>query len=460
MKNLLKKEIKQEENVFKEIINRLLKRDFSGNTGLAIKNSTFQLSANLVAKAGSFLFTIIVARLLMPELFGLYSLTLSTILIFNALSELGVSETVIRFVSRELSKKTNKAKRYIFYLGKVKFLLVIISSALLLLTARYISESFYQKPIFLALVAGTLYIASLQLVGFFKSLLESANNFSSVFKREIVVQISRLILVPLSILILLKYSLGHEIGLMLIVLSLSLSFLLASIFLFFDLKKVFAKEKISSNPKDLTKEERSKVRKFLVATAALALSGIFFGNIDKVMLGRFVQPEFIGYYTAAFSIIGAVTPLIGFSSIALLPIFSRLKDKRLERGFKKSVRTIFVLSIGAFIATLLFSYIAILILYGRAYLPAVNILRIASLLLFVLPFISIYQSYFISQAKPTLLVKYLLLSTVVNIALNYGFIVYLLPYGNLAAVYGVAAATIISQIFYLGGLIIGRRRAL
>ena len=82
----VKKDLLNGENQIKGIFSRIRRRDFSGNSGQAIKNSTFQLATNLVAKIGSLFFTIIIARLLMPELFGLYSLALATILMFSAIS--------------------------------------------------------------------------------------------------------------------------------------------------------------------------------------------------------------------------------------------------------------------------------------------------------------------------------------------------------------------------------------
>ena len=53
--------------------------------------------------------TILLARILMPELFGLYNLALSTIFLFSAISNLGIGETVITFVSKELGKNKKKS---------------------------------------------------------------------------------------------------------------------------------------------------------------------------------------------------------------------------------------------------------------------------------------------------------------------------------------------------------------
>jgi O-antigen/teichoic acid export membrane protein len=191
--------------------------------------------------------------------------------------------------------------------------------------------------------------------------------------------------------------------------------------------------------------------------ATLALSGIFFINIDRVMLGYFVQAEFIGYYTVALSLIGGISPFLGFAALVLLPIFSRMKGKRLEIALKKSRNLIIMLSIAAFIFILLFAPVIILIVYGPEYALAINILRLFSVLLIFLSLGALYQTYYISQGKPKKIAKLLIISTILNISLNYILITSLLPYGHLAAVYGAGTATIISQGFFLGGLMLRRK---
>ena len=52
--------IKEEESDIKKIFKRIKSKDFSGNTGLAIKNSAYQFSTNIVQKIGSLIFVIII----------------------------------------------------------------------------------------------------------------------------------------------------------------------------------------------------------------------------------------------------------------------------------------------------------------------------------------------------------------------------------------------------------------
>jgi teichuronic acid exporter len=431
----------------REIFKRIKKRDFSGNSGKAIKNSLFSFSATLVAKVGSIFFTIILARLLLPELFGLYALSLSTILIFSNLSNLGISQTLVKFLSS--SKNPKKSKSYFSYLVKIKLVLSLTFSTILILSARFIANTYYNKPIFLALVAGSLYILISGFIGLFEGMFQSKNNFKKTFYKETLFQISRIVLVLLGVFLTISH-VSTEVLLFIIFIALSLSFLFTLIFIAISAKKEISFLKLKSETLD--KKAKKRINKFIVALSAMTLSGIFFGFIDMVILGRYVGSEFIGFYRAAFALITSAAPLINFSG-ALFPLFSRLKGKQLKRGLNKSVKITISVAIPVLIITLIFAPLIIRIIYGTEYLFATNILRFLSALILILPLIAVYSSFLISQNQPKKVAQSLIIATIINVILNYIFIFSLLPYGNLAAVYGAIIATIISKIIYLGILV-------
>ena len=441
----------------KDIFRRIRKRDFSGNTGIVIKNSVFQFSTNLVAKIGSLFFTIILARMLMPELFGLYSLALSTIFIFAAFSELGIGQTLIRFVSKEFgkTKKKIKAKAYVIYLGKLRLLLIFVSILVLVISAEFISDIYYQKPLFLALIAGSLYILFAGIVSFMQSILQASNYFRGIFYKEIIFQVIRLIIIPLLILLSLKQLFSSESILFFIIIGLSFSYFISSIFLL-----ILSKNKLqylSEKERKISSLEKKEVNKFILPVSATIVTTIFFGSIDMIMLGRFVLSEYIGYYRAALSLVTAMIPLISFSAV-LLPIFSRIKTQQLERGFKKSILITLGISFALFLFVTLFSSFIINFIYGKEYVSSINILRFFSLLLISAPIISIYVSYFTAKGKPAVIAKLLIISVVINIILNLLVIFLLRDYGDLFVIYGVTGATIISSWFYLGALILSKNK--
>lgn len=451
----MKKLIKEEAKEIRGLLGRLKRRDFSGNTGQAVKNSSYSLATLLIAKGGSLLFTIILARILMPELFGLYSLALSTIILFMTFSDLGIGSAMIVFISKSIGKrKDSEAKGYFNLLLKWKGFLTLGIAIALVISSKFLAENYYQKPIFLALLAGFFYVLVSQALGLLNTAFQAANLFKPILYKEIIFQTTRIILVPLTILILLKSS--SNILLFSIIIALSISYIFPYIYLFISRKKIpfFSKEEKKILPK-----QRKKLIQFILPLSAVALSGFLFGYIDMIMLGKFVSGGFIGYYSAALNIIHSLLAVLAFSSIAFFPIFGRLSKERLERGFRKSRKMVLFLSIFSFIVVFLLASPIIKIIYGSTYSPAINLFRILSLLVLSYPLNSLYQTYYISQMKSTIVSKLLIFSTILNIVLTYILITALAPQGGYYSTIGAASASVISRYTYLALLILCRKNS-
>ncbi|MEM4181821.1 MAG: flippase [Candidatus Pacearchaeota archaeon] len=419
------------------ITRRIVKRDFSGNTGIAIKNSIFQFFTNVVAKGGSLIFTIILARMLLPENFGLYTLALSTILIFGAFTDLGIGSALIRYLSK-YGRNPKKAGAYVFFIRNLKIKLTLLVSFVLVLSSYFIANFYYKKPIFLALLAGSFYVIFNSLLGFVIGLFQARNNFKYPFYKEIFYQIIRLILVPITIILLLDSS--KEIFLFGIFLSLSVCFFLSIFFLYPRIKKY--------RKNDLSSEEKKEVINFILPLSATALTGIFFGTIDIIMLGRFVESSYLAYYQAAFALLGSVSVLIPFAA-AFFPIFAKLPKERLNIALKKSLIITFIFSLAAILGTSVFSSFVVKVAYGKEYLLASSILRIISVLLLIDSFNAIFSNFYVSQSKNKFLAKTLIFSTTLNIILNFFLIKYFLQFSMYHATIGAALATILSRSFLL-----------
>src|SRR3989339_783143 len=91
-------------------------------------------------------------------------------------------------------------------------------------------------------------------------------------------------------------------------------------------------------------------------------------------------------------------------------------------------------------------------------LHPVLLLQLLSLLFINIPICSLYGSYYFIQKKTKMYSVLLIISTVINIILNYLFIIALLPQGMMQAVIGSCVATIISRYMFLFGLIFFRKR--
>jgi O-antigen/teichoic acid export membrane protein len=423
------------------ITGRVLRRDFSGDTGIAIKNSIFQFSTSVVSKGGSLLFTAILARMLMPEIFGLYTLSLSTIMIFAAFSDLGIGRALIRYISKN-KDNSKKAGAYVLYIRSLKIRLTVLASLMLLSSSFFLAKYYYQKPIFYALVAGALYLSCTSFMGFVVGLFQARNNFRYPFYKEIFFQTIRLVLIPLVILFLISHSIEVLLGAVFLVLG--ICFFLSILFLFPKIKK-YPNVALDSS-------EKKEVIRFILPLSATALSGLFFGSIDVIMLGRFVESSYLAYYQAAFALLSSAGALIPFSA-AFFPLFSRLKDSKLSLALKKSLFFTFSLALLAVVFTFILAPFIVRLIYGAEYLPAILILRFLSVLLIVDSLNAIYSSYFVSQAKNMTLAKILLSVTFLNIILNFFLIRYFLQFSMFQATLGAATATILSRSVLLGLLI-------
>jgi stage V sporulation protein B len=450
----INKAIKSEIKDIKGIFGRFKRRDFSGDGGLIVKNSFWQMSTNIVAKVGSLFFTMILARILMPELFGLYSLALSTIIFFTTFTDLGIDSGIVLFISKNFYKNKDSTRKYFTYFLKIKVILLILTAFILGILAKPISENFYHKPIFLALIAGSFYIIIRGLVSFSKSLFNGINNFKYPFVAELIFQILRLIFIPLILILIIEEIVKNPSNIYIIIAGLALLWLIV---LLVHIRLLKTKTSLLYKSKNsLTAKERTKIRKVIFPLSTIALSGIFFGYVDIAVLGRFVSSESIGLYQAAFSLIGAMIAVVGFSSV-LLPIFGKLSNKRKKYMLNKSVRVFVLIGIfGAFITYLLSDYI-ILLAFGREYLAAATFLKIFSLLIIIAPIESIYASYLISKEQTKKVAIILIGVTIINILLNITAAISFRSLGEFSVVVGICFATLLSKLIYLVAVIIASR---
>lgn len=446
--------IKSETNEIFSIFKRIRNRDFKGNSGAVIRNSVYQITTTFVSKFGSLLFTIILARLLMPKLFGLYSLALGTILIFAFFADLGISSTTIRFVSKNISKNNpSKAKAYFLYSLKLKTLITCGILALFLILSKPLSI-YYGKSLFLILLAGSLYLFSLSLTSFIQTFFQALNDFKTPFIRETLFQVLRLILIPLFVWYLISKSFSGETVLLTIFIFLGILWALMGFFLMSSAKKtsLFFSKKL-----ELTPKEKKESNLFFKSLMAFSIFSIILTYSDIFILGRFVSSEYIGYYQVAIGLIGSLSTLVLFSG-ALFPVFNRLKGKSLEIGFNKSLRLTLFVSLILFFASLLFSKLLIILLYGEAYYQSVLFFRGLSFLLILWPITSLYNGYFMAKGKPQIIRNLLIFVAIFNFFFAFFLAGFLLKYNFSYSVLGVIFAIILSNLIYLVGCILKKRK--
>src|SRR3989338_2229958 len=84
-----------------------------------LKNAFWGSILGIITKLGGLLFTLILARFLVPEDFGVYSFILAIATIFMAMGDLGINQTLIILLSKNLNDK-KKSNSYFKFLMKIK----------------------------------------------------------------------------------------------------------------------------------------------------------------------------------------------------------------------------------------------------------------------------------------------------------------------------------------------------
>jgi len=426
-----------------------------------IKNSFYNFLLTFVGRFGGLIFTIVVARLLFPELFGIYSLALAIILTIATFTDLGINATLSRYLAESLKELTPKTKQEararLYFLLNFKIFFTAITAIALFLLTDFIAINIFKKPLLaLPLRIGSVYLFVISLQGFFSSIFYALQKVKFAAIGESIFQFLRIFFV------LIFLSIYKNVGVVFVSLTIALFF--SFIFLYSVLYKKYG-FLLKGKKVKLEKEEKKRLLSFFGWLTISSISLAFFVHIDVFMLGLFLPSEFIGYYNAIFGIVGAVAAFVAFGSV-LLPIFTQLEAGKLEKGFKKVFHYVALIAIPAAIGLAFVITPAIKIIYGQAYVPEQYKLAIVvtsfllSLLVAESALTAIYSALFQAKEMPKIPAVLLIFITILNIILNYIFIkigILIKPeYGLI----GVASATLISRYSNLLSLAILARKKL
>ena len=285
------------------------------------KNLIFQGLGGLIARIGSLIFTIILARLLIPSDFGLYNLALTIIISLTAVIDFGLSTTAVKFI---VSSKTKKLARSRFlFLFKLKFIWSLIISILVLILSKYISN-FYSTPFLeIPLKVGAIYLFLNSIYTLLGAIFLALEKLKYNTYMEIIFQTLRLILIIFFLRI------ESEISLIFLFLAISVG-----IAILFGTWTIITKFKFLFKGSTKTPERR-KMLKYSGFITLSTLGVMIFSNIDKLYLGYFVDVIFIGYYAVIVSLLGGAIGTFSIMGI-FFPRFISTKENILEEKFRKT----------------------------------------------------------------------------------------------------------------------------
>ncbi|GEO04627.1 O-unit flippase [Adhaeribacter aerolatus] len=369
----------------------------------------------------NFVLTVLIARYLGAQDFGLWNYVIAFVALFSIFSSLGLDSIVVKNLVKEQAKEEVLGAAFILKLvgGGLAFVLSLLT--ILILRPG--------EPLTLILVlitAGGLLFQSFDVIDFyFQSTLQSK---FVVYSRVAAFIISAIFKIAILIL---------KGPLVLFVLANSLELLFTATFFILVYKQ-------SNGLVTRWKIKFPVVKKLFLDSYPLALAVmvvLIYMRTDQIMLGSIISDKAVGIFSAAVRLSEAWYFIPSVITNSILPSLIKLKEVNQENYLRKLEQSFKIMAFLGIITAVIISFSAsyiITFLYGAEYAEAAPILAVhtwTSVFVF-LGFAS--GNWFVVEG----LQKYVFYRTLAGALINVGLNFYLIPaYGGL----GAAFATLISQ---------------
>jgi O-antigen/teichoic acid export membrane protein len=299
---------------------------------------------------------VVLARILEPEDFGLYGLTIILLGILNLLFTASISRFIVQ--KENLDKQDIETSLGIsFYLSILAYLIVWFISPFV--------ASFFNEPLLTDLIRiYSISVFFISISTIFKGIMIKEMNFRLIFYSDLIA-------------IVFGYS---AFGTVLAVnnfgvFSLIYAALTKELFSLFTLY-VFSKTKISF------KINLLKVKQIFIYSGGVGLSNIFgytANNGDYVVIGKYLTPTALGLYTRAFTIMTLPLSKISMTIFdVIFSVFSSVKNdlEQIKNIYLKSIKLIAIISFPILSTIMIGSEWIINGIYGEKWSGAINVLHI------------------------------------------------------------------------------------
>lgn len=404
-----------------------------------LKNSFILVIGNLLYRVGGYINRLLMSRMLGPEGYGLYGLTLPFQGIFQILSAGGLPPAISKYVAEYNAKDEKALTRQVIYTAtKFMVLMAILLSIILLFSSDFIANEIFHKPLVVwPLRAVSLITPFSVIVGAMRGA------FQGVYKNEYTVynrmaeQLATIVFAVVFVYCGL-YAMGAVLGG-------AFGFIVSAITAVLLYKRYISPMFYSEDSLDLSFKEELELLWmlicFAVPVAITALSEMAIYDVGTLVIGVFMLSSDVGFYNAADPI--SRIPLVISLSIStvLLPAtaeaYALKNQKLLQEYVVDCLRYCILTVIPMCVIISMFSLPLIQLLFGEVYTPGSGVLCI---LVIGMSFYSIYMissSILQGTGNPKLPMYILLLGTVLNIVLNAVFV-------QMMGIIGAAIATTIT----------------
>ena len=386
------------------------------------KNMSWLLISQIITSICGFVWTILMARYLGVDNYGILGFAVSISGILGVIDDLGISTHIVRHIATNYESAPK-------YLGNATPLKLIFSSIKVIISFLIL--------ILLKTNEFTITITllfSLELI--FKSYINLFNGTFQAFENGKYQGIGNT-LMNTTTLIFILLSIYTDLGLLGIAFSYILANLIALIYEYYILNKKIVKPKF-----ELDKEFCKQITLLSLPFAITGILYTIYYSIDLVMLTKLVGDYATGIYNATYKLIAVLNLFYSVYIAVIFPVMSKFfkNDKKLlVISYEKSIKYLMLVMIPLATGTVFYSLDIIQLIYGHQYDAAASVLSILIWTVCLL-FISGASNTLLNASHKELTVtKIYAIAAVFNIVLNF----FMIPYFSYN---GAALTTVLSDV--------------
>jgi len=386
------------------------------------KNMSWLLVSQIIASVCVFIWTILMARYLGVERYGIFGFATSFTAILVILVDLGISTHIVRHIATDY----DSAPKYIGNAIPLKVIFAIGCTIITLITLIIMNVD--------ELIIKVTLLFTLEMI--IKSYISLFNGSFQAFEEGKYQGIGNTIL-HLILLIFILIAIFTDLGLYGIAISYILANTIAFAYEYIMLTKHITKPKY-----ELDMEFCKKITLLSIPFAVTGLLYTVYYSIDIVMLTNMVGSYATGIYNATYKLISVLTLFYSVYTSVIFPVMSKYyknDESLLLTSFEKSIKYLMLVIIPLAVATVFYSTDVIHLIYGHKYDAGASVL---SILIWTLCFLFISgacNSLLNASHKEVTVTKIYAIAAVFNIVLNFFMIPYL-------SYNGAAITTVLSDV--------------
>lgn len=340
------------------------------------KGGSVSFSLKLAGLALGYVFSIVVARTLGAESFGIYSLCLTIVTIASIFARFGFDTTILRlnaeYKSQHKEDQLIPLSKLVF---KVTLVISLVITLIIFLTSEFIAAEIFKNPG----LTSSIKLVSFAILPFSLSLIfaSALKGFKQITKAVFIEYISKFAFMLLFLVVgFLLFDLNKN-SVVPVIVAASWTMLILS--------AIWYRKEISLYHYNFAKTIEWKGI-FRIALPLILASSVLYlkGWIDTIYIGIFMTEKEVGIYNVAQKLANlTVIPLVTINTIAAPKFAENILSKyELKRVLRKTTKLIFIFATPILVCLILFSGM-LLKVFGPEFIEAETVLVIVAVAAFV-----------------------------------------------------------------------------